>query len=49
MQEYRETLEHFLDEVRGECFRREMPYMMLDGGKNFEEEIIPLLVGNHFV
>ena len=49
MQEYRETLEHFLDEVRGECFRREMPYMMLDGGKNFEEEIIPMLVGNHFV
>ncbi|MCR5296347.1 MAG: DUF58 domain-containing protein [Clostridiales bacterium] len=49
IRDYRKTLERFLDETRGECFRREVPYMLLDGRKNFGEEIIPLLVENRFV
>ena len=44
MEQYRRTLEAFLEEVRGSCFRREAPYLMLDGSKDFEEEMIPMLV-----
>ena len=41
MRQYEDALNAFLDDVRGSCFRRETPYMLLDGGKNFEEEMIP--------
>lgn len=44
LQQYENALEAFLAEVRGSCFRRESPYMLLDGGKNFEEEMIPQMV-----
>ena len=40
---YRQTLERFLEEIRETCFTRETPYILLDAGKNFEEEWIPLL------
>ena len=32
-----------LEEIRETCFRRETPYALLDAGKNFEEEWIPLM------
>ena len=32
-----------LREIRETCFRRETPYALLDAGKNFEEEWIPLM------
>ena len=41
--DYRRTLDKFLAEIRETCFRRETPYVLLDAGKNFEEEWIPLL------
>ena len=44
LQQYRRTLDAFLEEVRGACFRRETPYILLDSGKPFEEEMIPMLV-----
>ena len=40
---YRRTLEKFLADVRECCFRRETPYALLDAGRNFEEEWIPLV------
>ena len=43
LRQYESALEAFLAGVRESCFRREAPYLLLDGGKNFEEEIIPLL------
>ena len=43
VENYRQTLENFLREVRETCFRRETPYALLDAGKNFEEEWIPLI------
>ena len=42
--QYRETLDRFLADVKGSCFRREAPYLLLDGGTPFEQEMIPLLV-----
>ena len=42
---YRRTLEKFLADVRECCFRRETPYALLDAGRNFEEEWIPLVSG----
>ena len=33
----------FLKETKESCWRREAPYMLLDAGKIFEEEWIPLL------
>ncbi len=44
LRQYESALEAFLEDVRGSCFRREAPYMLLDAGKNFEEEMIPMLV-----
>ncbi len=44
LQQYGSALEAFLDSVRDSCFRREVPYLLLDAGKSFEEEMIPLLV-----
>ncbi len=44
LQQYHRTLDAFLEEIRGCCFRRETPYMLLDGGKTFEEAMIPMLV-----
>ena len=44
LQQYRNALDSFLEDVRSSCFRREVPYLLLDGGKPFEEEMIPLLV-----
>lgn len=43
LDDYRETLEAFLKEVRGHCASREAQYILLDGEKTFEEEFIPLL------
>ena len=43
LENYRQTLEDFLREIRETCFRRETPYALLDAGKNFEEEWIPLI------
>ena len=42
--QYGSALEAFLESVPGSCFRLEVPYMLLDAGKNFEEEMMPLLV-----
>ena len=42
---YRRTLVKFLADVRECCFRRETPYALLDAGRNFEEEWIPLVSG----
>ena len=43
LENYRQALEDFLREIRETCFRRETPYALLDAGKNFEEEWIPLI------
>ncbi len=43
LENYRRALGSFLRDVRETCFRRETPYALLDAGKNFEEEWIPLL------
>ena len=43
LESYRKALEQFLREVRETCFRRETPYALLDGGKDFEEQWIPLV------
>ena len=43
MENYRNALAVFLREIRETCFRREVPCCLLDAGKNFEEEWIPLL------
>ena len=43
LENYRRTLGSFLREVRETCFCRETPYALLDAGKNFEEEWIPLI------
>ena len=45
LEHYRQTLDAFLGEVRECCFRRETPYALLDAGKNFEDEWIPLISG----
>ena len=49
MQQYARALEAFTEEVRESCFRREVPYLLLDGGKDFEEEMIPLLVSSRMI
>ena len=46
---YRQALEQFLRGIRETCFRRETPYALLDAGKNFEEEWIPLLSGSGMI
>jgi len=43
LESYRKALEQFLEEIRETCFRRETPYALLDAGKIFEEEWIPLM------
>ena len=43
LSDYARALEDFLEDVRECCFRRETPYALLDAGKNFEEEWIPLV------
>ena len=43
LESYRHALEKFLQETREACFRRETPYALLDGGKDFEEQWIPLV------
>lgn len=48
-EQYRQALEAFLADVKGSCFQREAPYLLLDGGKNFEEEMIPLLAGSGII
>lgn len=40
---YRDALEDFLKQIRGNCAAREAPYMLLDGDMAFEECFIPLL------
>ena len=40
---YRDALNDFLAEVRGNCASREAPYLLLDSGRPFEESFIPLL------
>ena len=40
---YRKALEQFLEKIRECCFRREVPCCLLNAGKNFEEEWIPLV------
>ncbi len=49
LQQYQNALDAFLEEVRGSCFRREAPYVLLDAGKNFEEEMIPMLAGSGMI
>ncbi len=46
---YRRALDQFLREIRETCFRRETPYALLDAGKNFEEEWIPLLSDSRMI
>ena len=43
LESYRRALEAFLREVRETCFRRETPYALLDAGKDFEEQWIPMI------
>ena len=43
LESYRKTLESFLKGIRETCFRRETPYALLNGGKDFEEQWIPLI------
>ena len=45
LESYRTALDSFLSDVKGCCFRRETPYALLDAGKDFEEEWIPLVSG----
>lgn len=45
LESYRLALEKFLEDVRECCFRRETPYALLDAGRDFEEEWIPLVSG----
>ena len=45
LESYRRALEKFLADVRECCFRRETPYALLDAGRDFEEEWIPLVSG----
>lgn len=45
LESYRRALEKFLEDVRECCFRRETPYALLDAGRDFEEEWIPLVSG----
>ncbi len=40
---YQRALEAFLRGIREECFRREVPCVLMDAGENFEERWIPLL------
>ncbi len=40
---YHDALEGFLKDIRANCASREVPYMLLDGDKAFEECFIPLL------
>lgn len=49
LESYRRALEAFLRDIRETCFRRETPYALLDAGKNFEEEFIPLLSQSHMI
>ena len=49
LENYRQALDGFLKEIRECCFRREVPYALLDSGKNFEEEWIPLLSGSGMI
>ena len=43
LEAYRDALNGFLKEVKGNCASREVPYMLLDGSREFEECFIPLL------
>ena len=43
LESYRKALEAFLRDVRETCFRRETPHVLLDSGKDFEEQWIPLV------
>ena len=43
LESYRQALEAFLRDVRETCFRRETPHVLLDAGKDFEEQWIPLI------
>lgn len=43
LDQYRKTLDRFLREVRGNCRRRETPYLLLEGREPFEQAFIPLL------
>ena len=43
LENYRRALKNFLRDVRETCFRRETPYALLDAGKTFEDEWIPLI------
>ena len=40
---YRDALDEFLKEVRGNCAAHEAPCLLLDGSQPFEESFIPLL------
>ena len=49
LESYRAALEAFLKNVKEACFRRETPYALLDAGKDFEEEWIPLISGSGMI
>lgn len=49
LQQYLETLESFLSDIRAACFRREVPHLLLDAGNPFEESMIPLLVNSGII
>ena len=49
LESYRAALEAFLKDVKEACFRRETPYALLDAGKDFEEEWIPLISGSGMI
>ena len=49
LESYRAALEAFLKNVKEACFQRETPYALLDAGKDFEEEWIPLISGSGMI
>ena len=49
LQQYARALEAFTEGIRESCFRREIPYVLLDGGKEFETEMLRLLNGSGII
>ena len=43
LEAYHDALEDFLKQIGENCAAREVPYMLLDGSKSFEENFLPLL------
>lgn len=46
LRQYQATLKAFLTDVREQCHKRGVPYMLLSGEKPFEEAFLPAMAGN---